>query len=348
MTQQWVFTLKSFRGWEQEVEGAIRQFIKVHGAAPDLLVCNEATYQRLQVAFGTGLLEQGALEHPVQIGSLDWGIAETRMATNASLQDMVFLLEREGGGEEKPPIVAPGEEDKARPSDGKKVLDIGFEGGGITVYEGFIHDRPAPVYRWSSASDITGLFDHLEDAPAEKWQYDRSEPFDSIYELLRTFGERTPWCDWHLSYLSPEQHIRRDVRDAWLYQVAHPLKCSMPMEHDHEIVTRWLGELFDKEPSPEIEFLRMARAPSQKLTVVGQWVEAWRFKLVHEDDFSPEFLPGEPYPVFDDPTESEWISNWEALLLQLKKSEWRSYRVTSKHRCFGQALMRARKDPKYR
>ena len=112
MQPMMTFKLTRYRDWEREIEDAIGKFIRWYDIAPNVLMLNDVTYNRLNIAFAMGLVEHDTYEGPPRIGCLDWGDLgcgniETQLANDETLAERELrLVFRDSGRAGEPvPIV---------------------------------------------------------------------------------------------------------------------------------------------------------------------------------------------------------------------------------------------------
>lgn len=94
MSQSVIFKLKRYRDWESEIESCILAFISIYGDPPNVLIANKVTLSRFEIFFAIGLIGNEDYVGTPSIGSLDWGIADTRLAIDDTLEDREFELLR--------------------------------------------------------------------------------------------------------------------------------------------------------------------------------------------------------------------------------------------------------------
>ena len=87
-----IFRLKRYRDWESEIESCILAFISIYGDSPNVLIANKVTLSRFEIFFAIGLIGNEDYVATPSIGGLDWGIADTRLAFDETLEDPEFVL----------------------------------------------------------------------------------------------------------------------------------------------------------------------------------------------------------------------------------------------------------------
>ena len=86
------FTLQRYRTWNHEIFGAIKQFIEVHEKAPHIILTNEATGERIDVAMTAELIEKDKASELKNIGMFSCELADLEFCLDNTLAERDFLL----------------------------------------------------------------------------------------------------------------------------------------------------------------------------------------------------------------------------------------------------------------
>ena len=86
------FTLSSYRTWNHEIFAAIQRFMYRHQVPPQIILTNERTGQRIDVAMSAELIEEGKVDQLKEIGVFSCRLADLEFCLDNTLAERHCLL----------------------------------------------------------------------------------------------------------------------------------------------------------------------------------------------------------------------------------------------------------------